>query len=49
LRDYNIWLQLGELYLKYDEPEKAKEIFALVLKQASGEAKEIARNHLLSL
>jgi len=49
LRDYNIWLQLGEFYLKYDEPEKAKEIFALVLKQASGEAKEIARNRLLSL
>jgi|GEM_PF-1132061 len=49
LRDYNIWLQLGEFYLKYDEPEKAREIFALVLKQASGEAKEIARNRLLSL
>ncbi len=49
LRDYNIWLQLGEFYLKYDEPEKAREIFALVLKQANGEAKEIARNRLLSL
>lgn len=48
LRDYNIWIQLGDFYLKYEEHEKAKEIFALVLKQASGDQKEIARNRLIS-
>ncbi len=48
LKDYDIWLQLGDFYLKYDEKEKAKEIYALVLKQADGEQKEIARNRLIS-
>jgi Tfp pilus assembly protein FimV len=48
LKNYDIWIQLGDFYLKYDERDKAKEIFALVLKQAGGEQKEIARNRLIS-
>lgn len=48
LKNYDIWIQLGDFYLKYGELEKAKEIFALVLKQANGEQKEIARNRLIS-
>ncbi len=48
LKDYDIWLELGDFYLKYDEKEKAKEIYALVLKQADGEQKEMARNRLIS-
>ncbi len=48
LKNYGVWIQLGDFYLKYDEKEKAKEIFALVLKQATGDEKEVARNRLIS-
>ncbi|NJS41226.1 hypothetical protein HC766_02480 [Candidatus Gracilibacteria bacterium] len=34
MADYDIWLDLGDLYAKYGEDKKAKEIYALVLKHA---------------
>jgi hypothetical protein len=50
LTHYNVWLELGELYLKFDEKEKASEVFALVLKNTKDDKeKEIARNRLIGL
>lgn len=51
MQHYDIWLELGQLYLKYDQTEKAKEVFALVLKHAPQDSKikEIARNELIGL
>lgn len=49
LDNYDIWLELGDLYLKFGEKEKAREIFALVLKHADGNVKEMARNKLIGL
>ena len=51
MKNYDIWLDLGKLYLKYDQSEKAKEVFALVLKHAPQDSKikEIARNELIGL
>jgi hypothetical protein len=50
LNNYDIWLELGELYVKYDEKEKATEVFALVLKHTTDEhQKEQARNFLIGL
>jgi len=46
---YAIWLELGDLYLKFDEKEKAREVFALVLKHAEGDEKEFARDRLIGL
>jgi hypothetical protein len=50
LNNYDIWLELGELYIKYGEKEKATEVFALVLKHTHDERqKELARNRLIGL
>lgn len=50
LNHYQVWLELGELYLKFNEKEKASEIFALVLKNTKNEKeKEVARNHLIGI
>jgi len=49
LDSYNIWLELGDLYIKYDQPEKAKEIYALVLKHSQDNQKEMARNKLIGI
>lgn len=49
LNHYDIWLELGNLYEKYDEKEKAMEIYALVLKHSSGKEKELARDRLIGL
>jgi hypothetical protein len=51
MQNYDIWLQLGQLYVKFDEAEKAKEVFALVLKHspAGSKLKETARNGLIGL
>jgi hypothetical protein len=44
-------LELGNLYLKFEENEKAKEIFALVLRHSKEdpEIRETARNNLIGL
>lgn len=49
LNHYDIWLELGQFYQKYDEAEKAKEIFAMVMKHAQGRDKDIARDGLIAL
>lgn len=49
LDHYDIWVELGDLYLKFDEKEKAREVFALVLKHSEGTPKELARNRLIGL
>jgi hypothetical protein len=49
LNHYDIWLELGHFYQKYDEKEKAKEIFAMVMKHAEGKDKELARDGLIAL
>ncbi|NJK70931.1 MAG: hypothetical protein HC932_01555 [Thermales bacterium] len=50
MADYDIWLDLGDLYAKYGEDKKAKEIYALVLKHAQEEQlKEKATNKLIGL
>jgi hypothetical protein len=50
MKNYDMWLELGELYLKYDQKEKAGEVFALVLKHAHEERQiDMARNYLIGL
>ncbi len=50
LGNYDLWLELGQLYLKYGEKEKAVEVFALVLKHTQDEGqKDLARNQLIGL
>jgi hypothetical protein len=49
LNHYDIWLELGHFYQKYEEKEKAKEIFAMVMKHAEGKDKELARDGLIAL
>jgi hypothetical protein len=49
LNHYDIWLELGQFYQKYDEKEKAKEIFAMVMKHAQGRDKDLARDGLIAL
>jgi hypothetical protein len=49
LNHYDIWLELGHFYQKYDEKEKAKEIFAMVMKHAQGRDKDQARDGLIAL
>jgi hypothetical protein len=49
LNHYDIWLELGHFYQKYEEKEKAKEIFAMVMKHAQGRDKDLARDGLIAL
>jgi tetratricopeptide (TPR) repeat protein len=50
LGNYDLWLELGQLYLKYGEKDKAIEVFALVLKHTTNESqKDLARNQLIGL
>jgi hypothetical protein len=50
MSDYDIWLELGDLYVKYNETKKAMEIYALVLKHSVDEIqKEKAMNKLIGL
>ncbi len=49
LNHYDIWLELGQFYQKYDEKEKAIEIFAMVMKHAQGKDKDLARDGLIAL
>lgn len=46
IENYDIWLELGKLYLEFKEIEKAREVFSLVLRQSSGKLKIDARNLL---
>jgi tetratricopeptide (TPR) repeat protein len=46
MNHFDIWLDLGKLYEDQKEPKKAKEIYQMVLKHATGKEQEIARNAL---
>ena len=47
MTNYDIWIELGVLYKKFGQTDKAKEVFALVLKHAGDTNKERARNELI--
>jgi hypothetical protein len=49
LSHYDIWLELGKHYEKYDEKEKAIEVYSMVMKHAEGKEKDIARDGLIGL
>lgn len=49
LNHYDIWLELGKHYEKYNETEKAIEVYSMVMKHSEGKNKEIARNGLIAL
>jgi hypothetical protein len=49
MTNYDIWIELGALYKKFGQNEKAKEVFALVLKHAGDTNKERARNELIGM
>ncbi len=49
LHNYDVWLELGRFYIKYEEPDKAKEVFSLVAKHSSGKEKEEAVNQLIAI
>ena len=46
MKHFDIWLDLAKLYEDQDEPEKAKEIYQMVLKHADGKEQKKARNAL---
>lgn len=46
MNHFDIWLDLGKLYEDQNEPKKAKEIYQMVLKHATGKDQEAARNAL---
>jgi hypothetical protein len=49
LKHFDIWLQLGELYEKYEENEKATEIYNMILKNSEGKEKDFARDRLIAI
>lgn len=49
MNHFDIWLELGKLYEKYDEPQNAKEIYSLVLKHGHGKEQEFAKNRLIEI
>lgn len=49
LNRYDIWLELGDVYDKYGEHDKAREVYALVLKHGSELDKKRAVERLISL
>jgi hypothetical protein len=50
MSNYDIWLELGDLYHKYDDNKKAMEIYAVVSKHTKDEKqRQIAINKLIGL
>ncbi len=49
LKHFDIWLQLGELYEKYEEYSKATEIYNMILKNSEGKEKDFARDRLIAI
>ncbi|MEM1312436.1 MAG: hypothetical protein AAGF07_03155 [Patescibacteria group bacterium] len=46
---YDIWLELGSLYEKYGEKDKASQVYAVVMKHSEGKEKDLARDKLIGL
>lgn len=49
LKDYAIWLELGDLYGKYEEHAKQRETYSFVLKNGVGKEKNLAMNKLIAM
>ena len=49
LNHWDLWLELGDLYGKYGEKEKQKEIYTLILSKADGEEKKLATYRLIGM
>jgi hypothetical protein len=49
LKHFDIWLQLGQLYEKYEEYGKATEIYNMILKNSEGREKDFARDRLIAI
>jgi hypothetical protein len=47
--NYDIWLSLADLYVKNEQPEKAKEVYSFIAKNALGKDKEKAINGIIGL
>jgi len=49
MNHYDIWVDLGKLYEKYNEKGKAKEVYALVLRHSQGNERDFARDRLIEI
>ena len=49
LNHWDLWLDLGDLYGKYDQKSKQKEIYTLILSKADGKEKELATYRLIGM
>jgi len=49
LNHWDLWLELGDLYGKYDQKAKQKEIYTLILSKADGKEKELATYRLIGM
>jgi|GEM_PF-6307899 len=49
MKHFDLWLDLGKLYEKYDYNEKAKEVYSMILKHADGKEKEFAKDKLIEM
>jgi L-rhamnose mutarotase len=49
MKHFDIWLDLGKLYEKYEYKEKATEIYSMILKSSDGKEKEMAKDRLIEI
>ena len=49
LSNYDIWLDLANLYEDFEQKEKAMEVYTMILKHADGKEKDMARDRLISI
>lgn len=49
MEDYASWLELGQLYIEFNQLEKAKQIFALVMKHSDGKERDRAKDALIGI
>lgn len=49
MKHFDLWLDLGKLYEKYDYNEKATEVYSMILKHADGKEKEFAKDRLIEM
>lgn len=49
LNHFDLWLELGTLYEKYDQVEKAVEVYTMVLKNSKDKEKDFARDRIIAL
>lgn len=49
MKHFDVWLDLGKLYEKYDYNEKATEVYSMILKHADGKEKDFAKDRLIEM